>query len=356
MAGTSYLYAEALTGGMATASLPLMTSIGGDTEYGMGSATLPLLAGTGEGGFYVPVGITEGYGTLPYLVGYATGNEDDAATGSVTLPLLSGIGADYDYGIGYGMLPTMYAMGSAGGMHPEDELWLISGAYGASGFAATRDILLILNSDGSFESSFAMTRQQALALLSNASGSSYFVLRGIFGLSLQSGANALSMQAMNLNDAPDLHDNGVVWVVNMANRASSQYEQYGFNSFFERDGVFYGVANDGIYKLEGDNDVNELIDALAVLPRTNLGIPKQKRVNAVYLGVSSTAEMILKIEVDDVPVYYTARSHGDLKNHRVDTGKGQIGNYWQFTVMNQDGCDFSLAGIEFVPVVLGRRI
>lgn len=115
LAGVSSIYAEALTGGMATASLPQMTSLGGDYDYSYAQASLPYFTTNAEGGFYIPPALIEGYGQLPYFVGDALGYDNDAGSCSVTLPYFLSIGdghsdadAQYNgsgYGIGQGELP-----------------------------------------------------------------------------------------------------------------------------------------------------------------------------------------------------------------------------------------------------------
>jgi hypothetical protein len=219
------------------------------------------------------------------------------------------------------------------------------------------DIVMILNSTGTLTSAFAMTRVKAMELMSQLTGQSSQSILGIYGMDLQSDMRALSLYLANIDDLPDLHEDGVVWVVNMDTGASSQYEQYGFNSFFTRDGVHYGVTDDGIYKLEGDDDAGQPIDALAALPRSNLGDGYLKNVPNFYVGVASTGKLILKAVADGQEYLYEARSSSEeLSTHRIDLGRGLEGTFWQFTLMNQDGCDFEIADIEFVPVVRKRRI
>jgi hypothetical protein len=219
------------------------------------------------------------------------------------------------------------------------------------------DLVMILNSSGLLTSTFSMTREKALELMSQLTGQSSQSMIGVYGMDIQSDMSVLSLYLANVDDLPDLHENGVIWVVNLDTGASSQYEQYGFNSFFTRDGIHYGVADDGIYKLEGDDDNGQPIESMAALPRSNLGDGYLKNVPNFYVGVSSTGRMILKAVADGQEYLYEARSSSEeLKTHRIDLGRGLEGTFWQFTLMNQEGCDFEIADIEFVPVVRKRRI
>ncbi len=155
----------------------------------------------------------------------------------------------------------------------------------------------------------------------------------------------------------DLDDDGMVWVVNTETGASSQYEQYGFNSFFKRDGISYGVADDGIYKLDGDDDEGANISALVNFGKSDFGISFKKKVPYFYIGIGSDGLMFLKCDVDGSEYIYEMRSSStDMKNHRVDVGKGFEGTYWNTTLLNKEGADFVIATVQFKPLISSRRI
>lgn len=149
-----------------------------------------------------------------------------------------------------------------------------------------------------------------------------------------------------------------VWVVNMDSGATVQYDDYGFISFFERDGDYYGVAEDGIYLLEGDDDAGFDIDALVSYGTSALGSKQRKGITNFYVGASSDGKLILKIQVDGGTEYlYEARSSSThLDQHRFDIGKGLVGNYFTMHLLNQDGDDFDIESIHFDPIPLKRKI
>jgi len=147
------------------------------------------------------------------------------------------------------------------------------------------------------------------------------------------------------------------WVVNLDTSTSSQYDGYGYNSFFERDGKYYGVADDGIYLLEGETDAGKEIAALIETGKSSLGSSYKKRILNVYAGVSSSGKVLLKVEADGIEYVYEARSYSaNLITHRFDIGRGLAGNYFNLTLLNQDGNDFDLENISFNPLVLERKI
>lgn len=356
MAGVSSLYAEALTGGRSSSQLPYVGSIGGDYGFGAGLGTLPAIVCSATGGVFVPQELIVAYCTLPLMVGDAYGSDSDFAEMVSPVPTMSSIGADYAYGVSSVSLPGINSVGAQSAF--PDRLMLFSGAVTTDTLVPFGDLVLILNSSGLVTSSFIASRDVSLSLNSILTGHSYDPhILGVLKLALVATARGVSLQVMNANNKPDLISNGVVWVVNLANKASTQYEQYGFNSFFERAGIFYGVANDGIYELDGATDAGELISALLVTEKSDLDTKYNNRIENVYMGISSTDKMILRVDVDGVVNYYTARdSSQNMKNHRVDLGRGLFGSDWQFTLINNAGCDFNLSSIEFTPIELSRSI
>lgn len=357
LVGIGKLFATAEVGGRGYAELPVFVGLGGDTDYAQGYGTLPLFASgptNGESDF-VPEPINRGYGNLPFIVGAAFATEISIGTGSGDLPLFVGVAGDYDYGLGRGDLP-MFVGAGYGGFVPDDMLVLMSSVLGTMPLTQQIDLVLILNSDGGLTSSLTLTREQAMALLSSLQHSSSFSMLGTYGLTMLSGLHGLSLESLTVGSRADLYDNGAVWVVNLDTNASVQYERYGFNSFFHRGSEYYGVANDGIYKLSGDTDAGDPIDALVEFARTNLGKTQAKRLSAVYLAASGNT-LVLKVVTPGRTNLYTARWGGaDMRNQRVAPGKGLQSAYWQFSVLNQNGEDFDLGGLEFLPIVTQRRV
>lgn len=358
IAGASGLIAFANVGGRGYGELPAFAGLGGDTDYGQAHGDLPYFVSgstNGQSG-YVPAAITRGYGNLPIIVGAARGVDIGIGTATASLPVFVGVAGDYSYGFGSGSLP-MFVGAAYGGYIPDDMLVLISPALGTMPLTQQIDLILLLNSDGRLTSTLSMTREQALELLSALQQSSSFSMLGAYSMSTLSALHGASLAAFNINNRADLQDSGAVWVVNLDSNASVQYEQYGFNSFFQRGADYYGVANDGIYKLAGNTDDGEPIDALVEFAKSNFGVPQDKTMPNIYLAAASDGALVLKVVTGSNTLYYTARSNSiELDKHRVDLGRGLQGMYWQFSVMNQNGDDFSVAGMEFLPIASKRRI
>lgn len=158
-------------------------------------------------------------------------------------------------------------------------------------------------------------------------------------------------------------DTYVAWVVNTETRAAWTYTHFPFNSFCEFEGRYYGAAADGIYALDGDTDDGEVIKARIRLGMSNLGIAQEKRMPALYIAYAATGRMVLKAIVTEIDGSRTEwwyqlvpRGTGGVREGRVQLGRGLKAVFWDFELANVDGADFELAGLQFQPMVLDRRI
>lgn len=140
------------------------------------------------------------------------------------------------------------------------------------------------------------------------------------------------------------------WCINLESLAASTYSA---NEFTSINGA-YGTKADGIYALEGIGKV----DAHISLGKNDFGTDNTKRLPAVYLGCTSDEPLELRVTTpDDEDFRYEARSCGtSVRNHRVDPGKGLLANWYDLSIYNIDGSDFTLASVSFAPVASGRRI
>jgi hypothetical protein len=150
-----------------------------------------------------------------------------------------------------------------------------------------------------------------------------------------------------------------VWRVNMDTNASSRYRGYGFNSFANFDGRYFGAKADGLYLLNGVDDAGVPIHAAVNFGKQGFSIREQKHVPSVYLGIASNGRMVLKVQEGDSgrTFFYAARSASPhVQKQRVDLGRGLRANWFEFELLNAHGCDFDLTSVEFMLVPVGRRL
>jgi len=140
------------------------------------------------------------------------------------------------------------------------------------------------------------------------------------------------------------------YCMNLETGAVSTYADYAVTS---ASGGF-GTKADGLYSLTGEQPVDAHID----LGKQNFGAENLKHMPACYIGVSSETPMELRVSPSDDEVYeYTARSCSlDTRIQRVDVGRGLRSNWFNLSIHNTEGSDFTLASVSFAPVASGRRI
>lgn len=151
----------------------------------------------------------------------------------------------------------------------------------------------------------------------------------------------------------------VGYVVNTRNAAVSQYENFPFSSFAIVGGRAYGSGPDGIYRLGGDTDDGEPIQALV---RTGIiNFEELVHVPTGWIGLTTSGQMILKTVTMDKgrkkENWYRMkeRPQGAPVESRFDVDKGLTGTYWQWELENVDGAYFEFDMLKVWPVRIGRR-
>lgn len=338
----------------ANITLPALEMIGADFAYSFVDTTLPELELVSGMAMYVPPQPTTMYGTLPFLQAYGFIQIVEIDNGDMILPEMQVVGGDYDYAFFNQSLPTLQVFGMEGNRL---EMEIMSHLVTFFDFQSVASGVLVLMSHGQLQSVQTFQVTVLMDMVSQMVAASQWTVLGEFSLSLMSGLQAQSSQLLTGVTGAAVNDTARVWVVNMDNGASSQYDDYGFNSYFNRDGLSYGVADDGIYLLQGELDAGSPIEAVMDMGTTSFDSPVQKRLPAVYATVAGD-KLILKIEADGSnPYYYEMRSSSEhLDKHRFDPGRGLVGVEWSFTLLNQNGEDFELSSLEFAPVAMKRRI
>lgn len=141
------------------------------------------------------------------------------------------------------------------------------------------------------------------------------------------------------------------WCLNLENKAATRYVGYDFTSVSGA----YGTKADGIYVLSATGKVDSLVN----LGKEDFGTENKKVLPAIYLGAQSETPMVVTVTTPGDGSYdYTARSCNgdDLELHRVEPGKGLLATWYDLTITNTDGADFTLASASFAPAASTRRI
>lgn len=356
MAGAGDMAGTVEVGGYGHAVLLPVQAFGGEsTAGGFGTTVLPMFTARGGEAQFVPAQPTIGYTNLPFVTAWGFGVEVDYGTGNTTLPYVMVQGAEVEYGIGNTSLPNIVSLGY--GILGPDQMQLISAGMSTATITQAINLVIVLNSAGQVSTTLSLTYAQLMTFLTTGLQTGSLSVLGTLGFTMNSNMQVSSLESIAGAVGADINSAGAVWVVNLETNASSQYDDYGFNSFFLRNGEYYGVANDGIYLLSGNDDAGVPIRAEIDFAKSNLGTANAKTVSEVYMGVNSKGILVLKAVYDGEVQYYQARmSNASMSNTRFEIGRGARGTYWQFSLLNQNGEDFSISDVTFMPVTLSRRM
>ena len=140
------------------------------------------------------------------------------------------------------------------------------------------------------------------------------------------------------------------WTLNLDTKAATTYSGYGFTAASRG----YGTMTDGLYLLEAASGA---VTARINLGKENFGTENLKHMPCVYAGYASDSPLMLEIGMDGATYEYSARSYSEkVQIHRFDTGRGLRANWYDLTMYNVDGADFTLASVSFAPIASVRRI
>lgn len=155
-----------------------------------------------------------------------------------------------------------------------------------------------------------------------------------------------------------LEPNGsfTTWVMNTRTGAVTEYADFVFNSFAALGNRYVGASEDGLFELLGDTDDGDDIIARVKGGYLQFGGTQLSRLKEAYIAATGQGSMILRIRTKDGAVYnYGVDSTRDGRSTKVHMGKGQRSRYFAFELISA-GQDFDLDTLEFVPIVVQRRV
>lgn len=145
------------------------------------------------------------------------------------------------------------------------------------------------------------------------------------------------------------------WSMNMRNGAVSEYSNYNFNSFAQVGGRYIAASDTGLYELLGDDDDGTDIIARLRGGYMQFGGTQLSRLKEAYISARGEGSMVLRIVTADGTVYNYSVDTRNMRSTKVHMGKGQRSRYFAFELIS-DGQDFDLDSLEFVPIVVQRRV
>ena len=319
------------------------------------NSELPSLYGSLVDSVYTPPQPVTMMGNLPIISGTGFMLTSRPGDISASLPALDMLAGDYQYGVLSGELPAVQGSGHYG-TRLDMDVFSYMMMVPMDDFEALQ--IMVMMEGMQITSVQAVTRIMVQQMIEDLQVSGTMSMLGEYSLSMNDVLGLRQYFTQTVGNQPSFDADSRVWVLNTDTAATVQFDNYAFNSYFHHNGEDYGVADNGIYRLGGDDDAGDAIQAEIQLGSTLFGAGEHKRLPAIYVNASSDGKLIVKISVDgEDHWYYEARSSSDkLSKHRVDPGKGLMGTNWTFTLLNQDGDDFELADLTFIPLTGSRRI
>lgn len=145
------------------------------------------------------------------------------------------------------------------------------------------------------------------------------------------------------------------WAMNARNGAVTEYTNYEFNSFAKIGNRYVGASAEGLYELLGDDDAGTSIIARIKGGFLQFGGTHLSRLSAAYIATRGDGDFVLRITTGEGATYNYAVSTRNMRSTKVHMGKGQRARYFSYELISA-GQDFDLDTLEFVPVVVQRRV
>lgn len=162
------------------------------------------------------------------------------------------------------------------------------------------------------------------------------------------------------------HGSGIAYVhkaivMNLKNFAVAEYKNFNFDSVVYFNGKFLGLNSQGIFLLEGNNDLGQLIQARVKSGTEDFGkkaitIPREAW--AAYRSDFGEGALQLDIRVDEKTDLFPARFGGNgnsLKEHRSKLGRGIKARFFTWDLKNVSGSWFNLESLRILGDIIKRK-
>lgn len=148
------------------------------------------------------------------------------------------------------------------------------------------------------------------------------------------------------------------WAINTRTNAVTQYSNWGsFNSFAAMGRKYLAADADGLYELNGSQDVTApvIADMQGGFFEPNEGMLAGFK--GCYIAARGQGNWRLVLTTGDLRTFtYERVSNPGLMKTKFEIGKGLRSTYFGWELKAMDGQDFDFDRIEFIPMRSGRRI
>lgn len=166
---------------------------------------------------------------------------------------------------------------------------------------------------------------------------------------------AILRSKLTLGDSSNTYAREMLqYATNLDSGAVGRYQGFGFSGFCSVGMDTYGFKPDGLYLLGGDTDDGELMSALIDFAGENFGTMQGKRVESIYLGLSTDGQVFLRL-VDDNLEDVTYRALPRKEVYRADMQRGLTSRFWRLRLELVEAQFAVLDNVEWVVAATGRR-
>lgn len=145
------------------------------------------------------------------------------------------------------------------------------------------------------------------------------------------------------------------YAVNAVTGALSTYRNFGFKQFATVRGETYAITDSGLYKLTGDTDNGDLLNASIDFGASDFGTSQLKRVSSVYAGVNTNGDVYIRMTADEGQerIYKAITEPNEC---RVKTAKGLAARHWRVRLELTDASYADIDNLEIEVGVSQRRL
>lgn len=114
------------------------------------------------------------------------------------------------------------------------------------------------------------------------------------------------------------------------------------------DGNYYGLNEDGVFRMDGGSDDGDPIPSLFDLGKQNLGDKHLKCSLEVHADMAEVEEgMRLRVGVSDGDFVFACKGRGSaLQQYRLIPAAGLRSSWFRIALLNVNGGDFMLESLE----------
>ncbi|RKZ85529.1 MAG: hypothetical protein DRQ39_07005 [Gammaproteobacteria bacterium] len=149
----------------------------------------------------------------------------------------------------------------------------------------------------------------------------------------------------------------LAYAINTKNAALTEYTNFPFNHIVYFEGETIAFLNDGAVILGGDLDDATEIDSVAELSPGDFDTSRLKRMPYGYIGAKTDDKIRVTMVGDEGSVATVAAlTATNGRNRRAKLARGPKARYWAARIENINGENFAVDSVEYLPMVLRRKV